>query len=66
MIDWVLELREELGIPHRLSELGVGEDRLDRIAQMAEQDPSAGGNPRRFDTIAAREVLDAAMAGKVG
>jgi alcohol dehydrogenase class IV len=65
VIDWVLELRETLGIPHRLGEIGVGERQLDRIAEMAEQDPSAGGNPRRFDAAAAREVLGAAMAGRV-
>ncbi|MGZ8283660.1 MAG: iron-containing alcohol dehydrogenase [Allosphingosinicella sp.] len=62
---WTLELREQLGIPHRLAELGVEEGQLDRLAAMAEEDPSAAGNPRPFDAKGAREVLDAAMAGRV-
>ncbi|HEX8513281.1 MAG TPA: iron-containing alcohol dehydrogenase [Allosphingosinicella sp.] len=62
---WIVELRRTLGIPHRLGELGVSEAHLERIAIMAEADPSAGGNPLPFDAAAARTVLDAAMAGRV-
>ncbi|HEX9947940.1 MAG TPA: iron-containing alcohol dehydrogenase [Allosphingosinicella sp.] len=62
---WVVELGERVGIPHLLSDLGVSEADLDRIAAMAEDDPSAGGNPLPFDSAAARAVLEAAMAGKV-
>ena len=65
VIDWVLELRETLGIPHRLDELGVQPGQLGRLAAMAEEDPSAGGNPVRFDAAAARQVLDAAMQGRI-
>ena len=36
---------------------------IDRLAAMAEVDPSASGNPRAFDAAAAREVLRAALAG---
>jgi alcohol dehydrogenase len=63
---WIIELRRRLAIPHRLSELGVAEADLDRLAFMAEADPSAGGNPVSFDAAAARAVLEAAMAGRVG
>jgi alcohol dehydrogenase class IV len=63
---WIMELRRQLGIPHRLSELGVADADLDRLALMAEADPSAAGNPVPFDAAAARSVLDAAMAGRVG
>lgn len=63
---WIVELRRRLGIPHTLPELGVAAEDLERIAIMAEADPSAGGNPRPFDAAAARIVLDAAMAGRVG
>jgi alcohol dehydrogenase len=62
---WVLELRQRLAIPNRLSELGVSETDLDRIATMAEADPSAAGNPLPFDAAAARTVLEAALAGRV-
>jgi len=62
---WIVELRRNLGIPHTLKELGVAETQLERIAVMAEADPSAGGNPLPFDAAAARSVLDAAMAGRL-
>lgn len=64
-LDWVLELRQRLSIPHALGELKVSSDSVDRLARMAEQDPSAGGNPRAFDAAAAREVLEAALEGRV-
>jgi alcohol dehydrogenase len=66
VVEWTLELRRQLEIPHALAELGVSRDQLDRLAAMAEEDPSAGGNPLPFDARGARQVLDAAMAGKVG
>jgi alcohol dehydrogenase len=62
---WILELRERLGIPHALPGLGVQETHLERIALMAEADPSAAGNPLPFDAAAAGAVLEAAMAGRV-
>jgi alcohol dehydrogenase class IV len=65
LLAWIVDLRERLGIPHALSELGVPEADLDRIAIMAEADPSAGGNPLPFGAAAARAVLEAAFAGRV-
>jgi alcohol dehydrogenase class IV len=65
-MDWVLALREEIGIPHDLNGLKPGIDRFDEIAQMAEKDPSAGGNPILFDAAAARKVLDQAHRGTLG
>jgi alcohol dehydrogenase class IV len=62
---WIIELRQRVGIPHMLPELGVSEADMERIALMAEADPSAGGNPLPFDAAAARAVLEAAMAGRV-
>ncbi len=63
---WIVELREQLGIPHTLSGIGVSEGDVERIAVMAEADPSAAGNPLPFDAAAARSVLKAAMAGRIG
>jgi alcohol dehydrogenase len=64
-LEWIVELRRSLGIAHTLGELGVSESDLERIADMAESDPSAGGNPVPFDAAAAQIVLEAAMAGRV-
>jgi alcohol dehydrogenase len=65
VIDWTVGLRRELGIPARLAELGVQADQLDRLAAMAEEDPSAGGNPLPFARAEARQVLEAAVEGRI-
>ncbi|MES1991236.1 MAG: iron-containing alcohol dehydrogenase [Pseudomonadota bacterium] len=44
-VDWVLELRETVGIPHTLKEIGVDLDMIEEGAPMALEDPSTGGNP---------------------
>lgn len=44
-LDWVLELRDTLGIPKTLADLGVTEADCGRLAAMAVVDPSAGSNP---------------------
>ncbi|MCT7374274.1 iron-containing alcohol dehydrogenase [Chelativorans salis] len=43
--EFVLSLRSELGVPDKLSALGVGRDRIDEMVGMALVDPTAGGNP---------------------
>ncbi|WP_333683148.1 iron-containing alcohol dehydrogenase [Pontibaca methylaminivorans] len=42
---FVQDLNDELGIPRRISEFGVTEDRIPEMAAMAVEDPSCGGNP---------------------
>lgn len=64
-LDFVLELRAQLGVPHTLPEFGVDGNRAGEIATMAEADPSAGGNPVKFDAAAATKVFDAALVGRV-
>ncbi len=63
MIDWVLRLREEVGVPHTLAGLKVDGARIDEIAAAAEVDPTAGGNPLLFDRVAAAQVFTAALDG---
>jgi alcohol dehydrogenase class IV len=45
VVRWIVGLRKEVGIPHTLGEIGVGEDVVAEAAPMAENDPSTGGNP---------------------
>jgi alcohol dehydrogenase class IV len=47
-LKWVLALRKELDIPHKLADIGIDTKRLDEVAAMAVKDPSAGGNPIQF------------------
>lgn len=43
--NWVLELRETIGIQHTLADLGVTADLIPRLARMAVLDPTAPTNP---------------------
>ena len=47
-LKWVLALRKEIGIPHKLADIGIDTKRLDEVAKMAVKDPSASGNPILF------------------
>jgi alcohol dehydrogenase len=47
-LKWILALRKEIGIPHKLADIGIDTKRLDEVAKMAIRDPSAGGNPIQF------------------
>ncbi|QDC08982.1 iron-containing alcohol dehydrogenase [Oceanicola sp. D3] len=42
---FVQEFNDSLGIPRKLSEMGVGRDRIAELTAMALEDPSCGGNP---------------------
>ena len=44
-LDWVLELRKSLSIPHTLKELIDDESNFEKMSVMAFNDPSTGGNP---------------------
>ncbi len=55
--DYVLKLREELGVPDKLSALGVGTDRIDEMAAMAIVDPTVGGNPVELTLDAAKQLF---------
>jgi len=63
-LNWILDLRNTIGIPPGLSGLGVDGERFAEIAAMAERDPSAGGNPILFDAAAARGVLENSLLEK--
>jgi alcohol dehydrogenase class IV len=45
VLDWLVALRAEIGLPESYRAMGVGAERADEIAAMAEVDPTAGGNP---------------------
>jgi len=45
---WLLELREQIGIPNTLAGLGVRSEHAAEFAPQALNDPSTAGNPRRM------------------
>jgi alcohol dehydrogenase len=64
-LDFVLELREQTGVPHTLEGLKVGDDKVDQIVTMAPEDPTAGGNPVKLDRRAARTIFMRALEGRI-
>jgi alcohol dehydrogenase len=64
-LDFVLELRAEIGVPHTLAGLNVGDDKVDTIVEMAPKDPTAGGNPVPLDKRAARTIFNRALEGRL-
>jgi alcohol dehydrogenase class IV len=64
-LDFVLALREAIGVPHTLAGLGVGDDKVDLIVTMAPKDPTAGGNPVPLDKRAARTIFMRALEGRL-
>ncbi|WP_342359139.1 iron-containing alcohol dehydrogenase [Terrarubrum flagellatum] len=64
-LDWVLALREEIGMPHTLAAVGVDDRKIDLIAAMAPKDPTAGGNPVPLDEAGARRIFTMALEGKL-
>jgi alcohol dehydrogenase class IV len=59
--DAVLELIADLGLPHRLRDVGIKPEHLDIIARDAMHNLLVRNNPRPIDTPAqAREILDMA------
>ncbi len=45
VLEWILDLRQGIGIPHTLAEIGVLEEHIKTLAPMAEKDPSGTTNP---------------------
>ena len=63
VLDWVLALRKEIGIPNTLADLGVKEADLDMLVPMAVDDPSTGGNPRPAGHAEMRQMFIKAIRG---
>lgn len=57
-LEHVIHLCQSLGVPGKLSELGVNADAIDQLAAMAVEDPSAGGNPVELTLDAARQLYE--------
>ncbi|MHC5348637.1 iron-containing alcohol dehydrogenase [Metapseudomonas furukawaii] len=65
VLDWVLDLRAGLGIPHSLAEIGIDGARVEQVGRMAEVDPSAGTNPIPFDAAQYSRIFQHALEGRL-
>ena len=65
-VNWVLDLRKKLDIPHKLSEVIDEKDfDLDRLSKMALADPSTGGNPKELNENDMKVMYQHSMTGKL-
>ncbi len=64
-LDWVLALRQDLAIPNSLAEIGISDQDVEKIGEMAEADPTAATNPIRFAAADYTVILRASIAGKL-
>lgn len=65
VLAWVIELREQLAIPHRLAAIGVDERRSDEVARKAAADGNAPTNPVRIDAAGLRHIFERAVRGEL-
>jgi alcohol dehydrogenase class IV len=63
-INWVLDLRKKLNMPHKLSEV-IKEEEFDlaRLSKMALADPSTGGNPKPLTENDMKVMYQHSMSG---
>ena len=65
-VDWVLDLRKRLSIPHKLSEVIKEKDfDVDKLSKMAFEDPSTLTNPRKISVDDMKILYEHSMLGKL-
>ena len=65
-INWVLDLRKKLDIPHKLSDVIDEKDlQLDRLSKMALEDPSTSGNPKKLTENDMKIMYQYSMKGEL-
>jgi alcohol dehydrogenase class IV len=66
VLDWVLDLRAEIGIPNTLGEIGVRAGHAAAFAPQAYADPSTGGNPLPMTVAEFETLYRRAIGGELG
>lgn len=64
-LNWVINLRLQLNIPHSLKEIGIGIEQEIIIGQRAFEDPSAAGNPIAFTPVQYSKLFKSAVNGEL-
>ena len=65
-VNWILDLRKDLNIPHKLSEV-ISKDKinLDKLSQMALEDPSTATNPKKMTIDDMKILYEYSLSGKL-
>jgi alcohol dehydrogenase class IV len=64
-MDWILTLRKEVGIHHKLSAIIPDDSRLSEIGEMAVLDGAAGTNPILYDAVEYTKIASNAFHGEL-
>ncbi len=65
-LDWILELRKELNIPHKLSDVvDTNKMNLDLLSKMALDDPSTPTNPKKMSIEDMKVLYEHSISGKL-
>ena len=65
-LKWILNLRKDLNIPHKLSDVtNVKPEEIDKLSQMALEDPSTPGNPKKLTLDDMKLLYEYSLEGKL-
>jgi len=65
-LKWILDLRKELNIPHKISDIiDVEKINLEELAKMALDDPSTATNPKKMTIDDMRILYEYSLSGKL-
>jgi alcohol dehydrogenase class IV len=65
-LDWILDLRKKLNIPHKLSDVvDIKKVDLEQLSKMAFEDPSTGGNPKKITIDDMKILYEHSISGKL-
>jgi len=65
-LEWVLNLRKDLNIPHKLSDVAdVKSEEIGKLSQMALEDPSTPGNPKKLTLEDMKLLYKHSLDGKL-
>ena len=65
VLQWILDLRREIGIPETLAGLNVNAEHVDSLSQQAFEDPSTGGNPLPMTVAGFAQLYRNCIEGKM-
>ena len=57
VVNWIIELKKEMEIPETLKEMGVKKGDEVKLAPLAQEDPSTGGNPLEMSEGKFQELI---------
>ena len=65
-LKWIIDIRKEFNIPHKLSDV-VDEEKMDlnKLSEMAFNDPSTGGNPKKLTKEDMKIMYQHSISGKL-